>query len=106
MIHTENDTPVAGTNTRLAGIETGTVQGDGKIRIGLDDLKLLPGNYEFTIGINDKFVQHTFDRHYRSYPLAVRRGTCPIGVGFVDLGGTWTMSEWDGAVRNPREGTS
>lgn len=89
MIHTENDTPVAGSNTRLSGIETGKIEGDGVMAIKMDQLQLLPGNYEFTIGINDKFVQHTFDRHYRSHPLAVRRGTLPIGVGFVELDATW-----------------
>ena len=95
MIHTENDTPVAGTNTRLSGLETGTVEGDGIIAIEMDELHLLPGNYEFTIGINDKFVQHTYDRHYRSHPLAVRRGVRPIGVGFVDLETTWNTDATD-----------
>ena len=89
MIHTENDTPVAGSNTRLSGIETGKIEGDGVMAIKMEQLQLLPGNYEFTIGINDKFVQHTYDRHYRSHPLAVRRGTLPIGVGFVELDATW-----------------
>jgi len=89
MIHTENDTPVAGTNTRLSGIETGRIEGDGVIQIKMPKLQLLPGNYEFTIGVNDKFLQHTYDRHYRSHPFAVRRGTEPIGVGFVDLDVTW-----------------
>jgi ABC-2 type transport system ATP-binding protein/lipopolysaccharide transport system ATP-binding protein len=92
MIHTENDTPVAGSNTRLSGIETGLVDGDGVLAIKMDQLQLLPGNYEFTIGINDKFVQHTYDRHYRSHPLAVRRGNLPIGVGFVDLDVTWVSA--------------
>jgi hypothetical protein len=96
MIHTENDTPVAGTNTRLSGLETGMVEGDGIIAIEMDELPLLPGNYEFTIGINDKFVQHTYDRHYRSHPLAVRRGIRPIGVGFVDLAATWNTAGTDG----------
>ncbi|CAB4916489.1 unannotated protein [freshwater metagenome] len=94
MIHTENDTPVAGSNTRLSGIETGKIEGDGVVAIKMDQLQLLPGNYEFTIGINDKFVQHTYDRHYRSHPLAVRRGNLPIGVGFVELDANWiTASE-------------
>lgn len=96
MIHTENDTPVAGSNTRLSGIETGMIEGDGVMAIKMEQLQLLPGNYEFTIGINDKFVQHTFDRHYRSHPLAVRRGTLPIGVGFVELDATWIAGSGSG----------
>jgi ABC-type polysaccharide/polyol phosphate transport system ATPase subunit len=96
MIHTENDTPVAGSNTRLSGIETGKIEGDGVMAIKMEQLQLLPGNYEFTIGINDKFVQHTFDRHYRSHPLAVRRGTLPIGVGFVELDATWIAGSGSG----------
>jgi ABC-type polysaccharide/polyol phosphate transport system ATPase subunit len=96
MIHTENDTPVAGSNTRLSGIETGKIEGDGVVAIKMEQLQLLPGNYEFTIGINDKFVQHTYDRHYRSHPLAVRRGTLPIGVGFVELDATWITASGSG----------
>ena len=98
MIHTENDTPVAGTNTRLAGLETGLLSGEGLIEMKIDHLSLLPGNYEFTIGINDKFVQHVFDRRYRDFPLIVRRGSDPIGVGFVQLDGSWNLAEWNGTI--------
>ena len=34
QIHTENDTPVSGTNTRLCGMETGVLSGDGLVRDG------------------------------------------------------------------------
>ncbi len=96
-IHSENDTPVAGTNTRIAGVETGTVRGEGQARLDIAELPLLPGIYDFTIGINDKYVQHTYDRRYRSVPLAVRRGARPLGVGFTEIAGSWTVVASAGA---------
>jgi ABC-2 type transport system ATP-binding protein/lipopolysaccharide transport system ATP-binding protein len=95
QIHPENDTPVSGTNTRLCGMETGVLSGDGLVRMEIPGLPLLPANYEFTVGINDKFLQHTYDRRYRSNPLPVRRGERPVGVGFTELPSNWTMLPWD-----------
>ncbi|MFN7147875.1 MAG: ABC transporter ATP-binding protein [Microthrixaceae bacterium] len=95
QIHTENDTPVTGTNTRLCDMETGTLSGDGLVRMELPDLPLLPGNYEFTVGINDRYLQHTYDRQYRSHPLPVRRGEHPVGVGFTQLPSSWSLLPWE-----------
>jgi ABC-type polysaccharide/polyol phosphate transport system ATPase subunit len=99
MIHTENDTPVSGTNTRIAGVLTGTVTGAGVVRLNMLELPLLPGNYDFTIGINDKFVQHTYDRKYRSTVLTVRRGDHPLGVGFTEIKGKWEILDGNGELQ-------
>ena len=106
QIHTENDTPVTGTNTRLCGMETGVLSGDGLVRMEIPQLPLLPGNYEFTVGINDKFLQHTYDRQYRSHPLPIRRGEQPVGVGFTQIPSSWTMLPWEAPAVVERAATS
>ena len=62
------------------------------------DLPLLPGNYEFTVGINDNFLQHTYDRQYRAHPLAVRRGEEPVGIGFTQMPSPWSLLPWDASA--------
>lgn len=90
ILHSENDIQIMGVNTKVGGLSTGTVEGEGVVSFTFPALELLPGNYEFTIGINDQYVQHVFDRHARAYPLAVRRGDRPLGIGFVELDGRWS----------------
>lgn len=99
MIHSENDTPVSGTNTRIDGVLTGTITGAGVVRLNMLELPLLPGNYDFTVGINDKFVQHTYDRKYRSTVLTVRRGDHPLGVGFTEIKGNWEILAVNGELQ-------
>lgn len=96
ILHSENDIQIMGINTKVGNLSTGTVSGDGVIRFTFPELQLLPGNYELTIGVNDQYVQHVFDRHARAYPLAVRRGARPIGIGFVEMAGSWSRGDADG----------
>ena len=91
MIHSENEMPVSGTNTKIAGYATGTLTGDGVVEFRVDRLPLLPGNYDVTVAINDKYVQHVYDRRYRGAPLIVRRGEGPVGAGLTEIAGTWHL---------------
>ncbi len=91
QIHSENDIQVSGVNTKLGKLSTGMVSGDGLVRCTFPELALLPGNYEVSVGVNDQYVQHVFDRQTRAYPLAVRRADRALGVGFVELVGTWSI---------------
>ncbi len=92
ILHSENDIQIMGTNTKVGRLGTGTLHGDGTVSFTFPTLELLPGNYDFTIGVNDKYVQHVFDRHPRRYALTVRRGTRPHAIGFVEMPGEWSMS--------------
>ena len=90
-IHTEAGVHLSGSNTRLDGLETGTVEGAGRITFEIEELPLLPGRYEFTVAVNDQWVQHVFDRHVRRYVLTVNRGAEAIGAGLVELSGKWSI---------------
>jgi ABC-2 type transport system ATP-binding protein/lipopolysaccharide transport system ATP-binding protein len=92
ILHSENDIQIMGTNTKVGRLATGMLHGDGTVSFVFPTLELLPGNYDFTIGVNDKYVQHVFDRHPRGYALTVRRGTRPHAIGFVEMPGEWSMS--------------
>jgi ABC-2 type transport system ATP-binding protein/lipopolysaccharide transport system ATP-binding protein len=91
ILHSENDIQIMGTNTKVGRLGTGELHGDGTVGFVFPSLELLPGNYDVTIGVNDKYVQHVFDRHPRRYHLTVRRGTRPHAIGFVEMPGRWSI---------------
>ncbi|MCX6387995.1 MAG: ABC transporter ATP-binding protein, partial [Solirubrobacterales bacterium] len=90
-LHSEGDVQLMGVNTKLGNFITGTILGDGLLRFTFPELQLLPGNYEFSIDVNDRHIQHLFDRRTRQYHLTVRRGSRPIGIGFVEMPGRWSF---------------
>lgn len=92
LVHAENGVHVTGTNTKLDGLRTGTIDGCGEVVMTLRELLLQPGHFELTVGINDKFVQHVYDRHIRAYELVVRRGDEPPAAGFFRLTGEWSVN--------------
>ncbi|MCP4435905.1 MAG: ABC transporter ATP-binding protein [Actinomycetia bacterium] len=92
-IHTESGVHVSGSNTKLDGTSTGTLEGPGSVLLELGQLRLLPGKYEFTIAVNDRWVQHVYDRHVRRYVLTVHRGEDAVGAGLVELDATWSLPE-------------
>lgn len=91
LVHSENGVQVTGTNTKLDGLVTGPISGRGEVVMELDELPLQPGHFELTVGINDKFVQHVYDRHDRAYELVVRRGAEPPAAGFFRLPARWRV---------------
>lgn len=91
LVHSENGVPVTGTNTKLDGYRTGVLEGPGEVVMTLEELPLQPGHFELTVGINDKFVQHVYDRHDREYELVVRRGDEPPAAGFFRLTAGWSV---------------
>jgi len=94
-----NAVHLAGTNTKLAGLETGTVEGDGTVSFRMPELLVMPGEFSVTIGINDKYVQHTFDRRDHQHHIVVRKGDRPIGAGLVDIRGEWSITTHEGSSR-------
>jgi lipopolysaccharide transport system ATP-binding protein len=92
LVHAENGVHVTGTNTKLDGHRTGVLHGKGEVVMVLDELPLQPGHFELSVGINDKFVQHVYDRHDRAYELVVRRGDEPPAAGFFRLRAAWSVN--------------
>ncbi|MBM3661610.1 MAG: ABC transporter ATP-binding protein [Actinobacteria bacterium] len=94
----ENGVWVDGTNTQIKGLKTGSVKSHGVAVCRFDPLFLYPGHYQVTVAVNDRFVQHLFDR-WDGVPLVVREGAAQPGSGLADLRGVWrVLSEQDSVV--------
>ncbi|QXC62821.1 ABC transporter ATP-binding protein [Aquihabitans sp. G128] len=82
---------ITGTNTKIDGVDLGTISGTGHVDFAVDALPLTPGDYEITVAISDEYVQHNFDRREREYHLKVRHGGRLAPEGFMDLRGSWSV---------------
>lgn len=96
LVHAENGVQITGTNTKLDGCNTGVLDGSGEAVMSFEALPLQPGHFELTVGINDEFVQHVYDRRDHSYELIVRRGDDPPAAGFFRISGTWSVGRHTG----------
>ena len=81
---------ITGTNTKIDGADLGTISGRGHVDFAIESLPLTPGDYELTVAISDKFVQHNFDRREREFHLTVRSGPRLAPEGLMDLRGRWS----------------
>ncbi len=81
---------ITGTNTKIDGVDLGTISGHGFVDFAVPELPLTPGDYEITVAISDEYVQHNFDRREREYHLAVRHGRRLAPEGYIDFRGTWS----------------
>ena len=91
-LHSTSDVHVTGTNTRIDGVDTGTIHGKGHIDFAVESLQLTPGEYELTVAISDEYGQHNFDRREREWHLPVRHGGTLAPEGLMDLRGSWTVA--------------
>jgi len=67
----------------------GAVSGEGFVDFRIDELRLMPGNWEVSTSIYDPKRQHIFDRLERAFHLTVR----PSGDSDA-FGHTKTIGEW------------
>ena len=82
---------LTGTNTQIDAVPTGRVVGTGSIDFHVPSLPLTPGEFELSVGISDKFVQHHFVRAEREWRIAVRHGGGLPPHGLMDLRGEWRI---------------
>ncbi len=94
-LHSTSDVHLTGTNTKIDGIETGTIHGIGHIDFAVESLQLTPGEYELTVAISDEYQQHNFDRREREWHLPVRHGGQLAPEGLMDLRGSWSLTAAD-----------
>jgi lipopolysaccharide transport system ATP-binding protein len=82
--------PIVGTsNSRLAEVDLGVLEGTGHVDLVLDPLTLVPGSYQVTTGIYDEHVLHPYDIQEQAWVLHVQPGTSRSREGMVDLRGRW-----------------
>ena len=82
---------LTGTNTQIDGVTTGTVSGPGYVDFAIPAMPLVPGEFELSVSIADRHVQHMFVREDRVRRLAVRHGASLPPHGLMDLQGEWHL---------------
>lgn len=82
---------LTGTNTQIDAAPTGRISGAGLVDFHIPSLPLTPGEFELSVGISDKFVQHHFVRAERDWRIAVRHGSGLPPHGLMDLRGEWRI---------------
>lgn len=91
-LHSTSNVHITGTNTKIDGIDTGTLDGTGYIDFAVGAMPLTASDYELTVAISDQFVQHNFDRREREWRLAVRHGSHLEPEGLMNLRGAWAIN--------------
>jgi lipopolysaccharide transport system ATP-binding protein len=90
-IHHESGAHITGPNTRYAGVDLPTLEGEGHVDHRFEALPLLPGTYRLSAAIVDWNLIHVHDFVDQGYTLIVQPGSNLEQHGYVSLGGTWDL---------------
>lgn len=91
-IHRDDGVHVTGPNTRMSGLDTGRIEGQGTIEYTINRLPLLPGRYYLSAAVYDRDLITPYDHRDRFLALVVIEGGTLERFGVVEIGGTWKMS--------------
>jgi len=94
-IYRDDGTHVTGPNTAVTGFEIEQISGHGFVDYTVDDLPLLPGNYEFTATIYDNNSVHPYDHPHRQFPFRVVAGQVQENEGVIAIPCHWSHSAVD-----------
>jgi len=89
-IHSDAGFHVTG---QWCNLDFGAVQGDGYVDFRIDELRLMPGNWEVSTSIYDPKRQHIFDRLERAFHLTVRPNGDSDAFGHVKTIGEWSITK-------------
>jgi len=89
-IESESGVYLSALNSRLGGVETGSVVGTGFLDYTIPRLSLMAGTYLLSVGITDEHELHTFDYVHHYFELHVRAGDVDERRGFLEAGGHWS----------------
>jgi lipopolysaccharide transport system ATP-binding protein len=85
----EQGWPIGAPNTRLSGVATGLVHGEGWIDFHMPRCVFVPGRVTFSAAITDDSTLHTYDWWDRAFELKVvpSHGFAPTGL--IEVPGAW-----------------
>ena len=89
--YTESGVNVSGPNTRLSGVATGVVEGDGYVDYVIDRFTLMPGAWRLSIAVLDSTMMHTYDQLEQVYEFHVQPGSSVERFGLADSQGRWRL---------------
>jgi lipopolysaccharide transport system ATP-binding protein len=90
-LHRHDGVHVTGPNTAFAGMDTGNVEGSGKIVYTIPCLPLLEGRYQLSVAVTNQDDTEMFDYHDRAYPFRVDNHGKGVSerYGLMTLHGEW-----------------
>lgn len=90
-LHRDDDTHIAGPNTKFARLDIAAVEGKGTVRYTIESLPILDGTYFVSVAATDFDTTTMFDYHDRLYPFRVYAGSGEERYGLVALRGQWQL---------------
>ncbi|MBK7895883.1 MAG: Wzt carbohydrate-binding domain-containing protein [Anaerolineaceae bacterium] len=88
-IFRQDGVQVNGPNTKLAGVDLGTLVGEGVVRYEIEQLPLLPATYVVTTAVHDGRTHQCYDYHKQAYSFCIETGTAQELEGLIQLPASW-----------------
>ena len=88
-IYHQSGTHLTGPNTKFAGLDIPSIDGEGKVEYNIPSLSLLPGNYSISVAVVNQHDTETFDFHDRTTHFFVIQGQSSERYGIFTLNGHW-----------------
>ncbi|MFZ1397442.1 MAG: ABC transporter ATP-binding protein [Candidatus Promineifilaceae bacterium] len=88
-IFRQDGVQVNGPNTKLAGVDLGTLVGEGVVRYEIEQLPLLPATYVVTTAVHDGRTHQCYDYHKQAYTFRVTSGETQELDGLFMLPANW-----------------
>jgi lipopolysaccharide transport system ATP-binding protein len=89
----ESGLALAGPNTRLSGVATGRISGEGFVDFRLPAVPFVPGSYMLTAAVTDASTTHVYDHRDRMLTFHVQPGAGYQPTGYIALDGTWSQPQ-------------
>lgn len=95
-IYRRDGVHVTSTNTNVAGLEVGIVDGGGTLRYSIPNLPLTPAHYFLTVIVRDSQQSQIYDHHEQAYMFRVMGIDSNAMWGLVEIEANW---DW---ITNPQ----
>lgn len=95
-LKTGNGFYVYGTNTQIMKVPLDQVEGEGRVQLRLDPLRLMQGNYFLSLSVHSWDHAEQFHRREDWYPFGVKNPTEALGVFQLDC--NWVLPDTNPVV--------
>lgn len=92
-IFRQDGVQVNGPNSKIAGVDLGTLVGEGVVRYVIEQLPLLPATYVVTTAVHDRLSHQCYDYHKKAYSFRIDAGTADELDGLVQLPARWQQEK-------------
>ena len=98
FFNTLNGQPVTGPNSVAAGCVPDKIEGTGVVEVTMDPFKILPGTYDLTVVVADRFLLREYDHRQNVIRFDVERGNIHEDWGVVSVSPRWRIGSLEGGT--------